>query len=63
MLNTEAHCSFFFSGFQAHLILFCSCENCQLAKRRKNQIKGLYENSWFKGEIMNHNNGIELVLL
>ena len=24
----------FFSGFQAHLSLLCSCENCQLSKRR-----------------------------
>ena len=31
----EAQCSYFFSGFQAYLFLFCSCDNCQLAKRRQ----------------------------
>ena len=32
IILAEAHCSYFFSGFQAHLSLFCSFHDCQLAK-------------------------------
>ena len=33
IILTEAHCSYFFSGFPGHLFLFYNCDNCQLAKR------------------------------
>ena len=33
IILTEAHCSYFFSGFPGHLFLFYTCDNCQLAKR------------------------------
>ena len=34
IILAETHCSYFISGFQANLFLFCSCDNCQLASRR-----------------------------
>ena len=33
IILTESYCSYFFSEFQVHLFLFCSCDNWQLAKR------------------------------
>ena len=71
----EAHCSYFFSEFQAHLFLFCSC-SCEVqpgdlielednvTNRSSNaplvgkKIRGLYENGWFKGESIYHNNSL-----
>ena len=32
IILAEAHCSYFFIGFQAYLFLFCSCDSCELAK-------------------------------
>ena len=31
IMLAQTQCSYFFSGFQAHLFLFCSCDNCQLS--------------------------------
>jgi len=31
IILTVDHCSYIFSEFQAHLFLYCSCDNCQLA--------------------------------
>ena len=33
IILAEIHCFYFFSGFQAHFSLFCSCSNYKLPKK------------------------------
>ena len=69
IILTEAHCSYFFSGFQAHLFLFCSCNNCQLATMGK-RLEDRDPNFWCEStkfprvpDRAEDTDGVELVLL
>ena len=33
IILAQTQCSYFFSGFQAHFFLLCSCHNCQTIKK------------------------------